>query len=61
MDIVDRANAVAETAAQDAIHAARVQAAEIPKGKPGDCDLCGEWTGRLVVGVCAPCRDARGL
>lgn len=30
-------------------------------GKPGDCDLCGEWSGRLVGGVCAPCRDRRGL
>ena len=26
-------------------------------GKPGDCDLCGEWSGRLVRGACAPCRD----
>jgi hypothetical protein len=26
-------------------------------GVPGDCDLCGEWSGRLVEGVCAPCRD----
>lgn len=34
---------------------------ELPEGKPGDCDLCGEWSGRLVVGVCAPCRDRRGL
>jgi len=26
-------------------------------GKPGDCDLCGEWSGRLIDGACAPCRD----
>ena len=26
-------------------------------GTPGDCDLCGEYTSRLVDGVCAPCRD----
>jgi hypothetical protein len=26
-------------------------------GVPGDCDLCGEWSGRLVDGCCAPCRD----
>lgn len=33
------------------------KAAKIPKGTPGDCDLCGEWSGRLVSGACAPCRD----
>lgn len=33
------------------------KAQAIPKGKPGDCELCGEWSGRLVNGVCAPCRD----
>jgi hypothetical protein len=30
---------------------------DLPEGNPGDCDLCGEWSGRLVKGVCAPCRD----
>lgn len=29
---------------------------EIPQGVPGDCDLCGDWFGRLVKGVCVPCR-----
>ena len=23
--------------------------------KAGDCDLCGEWAGKLVDGVCQPC------
>lgn len=32
-------------------------AADIPKGEPGDCETCGEWSGRLVGGMCAPCRD----
>ena len=31
--------------------------AELPPGEPGDCERCGEWSGRLVNGVCAPCRD----
>lgn len=31
--------------------------ANIPVGKTGDCDLCGEWAGRLVNGICAPCCD----
>lgn len=35
----------------------RKQAAKIDPGQPGDCDLCGEWSARLVNGACAPCRD----
>lgn len=36
----------------------------IPEGPAGECELCGEWAGRLVKGVCSPCRDSyvkRGL
>lgn len=33
------------------------QAAHIETGAPGECELCGEWSGRLVRGACAPCRD----
>ncbi len=29
----------------------------LPEGKAGDCELCGEWSGRLIDGACAPCRD----
>lgn len=29
----------------------------IPPGKPGDCELCGRWSGRLIGGCCAPCRE----
>jgi RNA polymerase-binding transcription factor DksA len=36
-------------------------AANIPKGEPGICDLCGEDMPRLVRGVCAPCRDKHKL
>ena len=35
----------------------RRKAAEIPKGKPGECERCGEPSWRLVGGACAPCRD----
>lgn len=35
----------------------RRKAAAIPVGVPGECDLCGEESGRLVNGVCATCRD----
>lgn len=31
--------------------------ATLAPGKPGECDDCGEWSGRLVGGLCAPCRD----
>lgn len=57
MDEIDIAN---DSAAKDLAqreHAARQAAANIPAGQPGDCDLCGEWTARLVGGACAPCRD----
>lgn len=30
---------------------------EIKPGNQGDCDLCGEWSGRLINAACAPCRD----
>jgi len=32
-------------------------AAKLDKGVEGDCDLCGEWTSRLIGGACAPCCD----
>jgi hypothetical protein len=31
--------------------------AKLDPGVEGDCDLCGEWSGRLIDGACAPCRD----
>ncbi len=60
-DIIDTANDYAEADTERAINAARTEAAQIPSGIPGDCDFCGEWSGRLVGGACAPCRDARKL
>lgn len=39
----------------------RRKAAQIPKGEPGYCDLCGEFSWRLVHGNCAPCRDKHKL
>ena len=30
---------------------------DLPPGKPGECEMCGEWSGRLIFGVCAPCRE----
>ena len=56
-DKADIASDIIEAQREAALAEARRKAAQIPKGRPGDCDLCGEWSGRLVDGVCAPCRD----
>ena len=32
-------------------------ATELKPGVEGDCEVCGYWSGRLVHGACAPCRD----
>jgi hypothetical protein len=60
-DIIDRANERAEQILDAEISEIRHRASVIPEGSPGDCDLCGQWSGRLVNGVCAPCRDRHGL
>jgi len=57
-DEVDIANENAELELAARIKAAR---GDIPPGVEGDCDMCGEWSGRLIKGACAPCRDLYGL
>ena len=46
----------------DAWNAAHVAAAarDIPKGKPGECQECGEYFERTVDGLCARCREELG-
>ena len=53
-DDVDIANDQAQQRLDILIKQARKPLA---KGEPGECDLCGEWSGRLIEAVCAPCRD----
>lgn len=53
-DIIDRANDQAQAMLDAQIAANR---RDIEPGTPGDCELCGEWSGRLINGACAPCRD----
>lgn len=60
-DDVDRAQARIEAEEELRFAKAKQEAAAIPEGKPGDCELCGEWSERLVDGACAPCRDKYGL
>jgi hypothetical protein len=57
-DEVDRADAEIERHLQESLRRHQVPMAP---GKPGECDLCGEWSGRLVNGACAPCRDKHKL
>jgi hypothetical protein len=53
-DDADRADSEIERGTAEAI---RLAAKDIQPGEPGDCDLCGEWSGRLIGGACAACRD----
>ena len=57
-DDADRADQEIERHLAEAMRRA---SKEIKSGKPGECDFCGEWSGRLVNGACAHCRDRRGL
>jgi hypothetical protein len=54
MDEIDLAQEREEIATRDAI---RRHSKEIQPGVPGDCEMCGEWSSRLIEGACAPCRD----
>ena len=53
-DEIDLAQERDHIATSSAIRAA---AKDIPTGTPGECGVCGEWSGRLIKGACAPCRD----
>lgn len=55
MDDADRAQDQIEAQLEHNIAAAR--GVPLPRGVEGECDLCGEWSGRLIEGLCAPCRD----
>lgn len=57
MDAADEADKLIEDSVNDSIRQRREAAAKMPVGNPGECELCGEWSGRLVGGACAPCRD----
>jgi hypothetical protein len=61
MDDLDRTQDRIEAEEAGIIAAIRAQASRIPSGKAGDCDGCGEWSSRLVDGLCAPCRDRLGV
>jgi hypothetical protein len=54
-DEFDRASELEEQHRQQAL--ANRPRFEFDPGAPGECDICGRWSGRLVRGACAPCRD----
>lgn len=54
MDAIDKAQQLEQEQRERALAAA---ARDIPPGVPGECDLCAEWSERLIAGICAPCRD----
>ena len=56
-DVIDQANdkAAALVGAQEA--EIRYQAQHMPAGEPGYCQMCGDYSARLVGKTCAPCRD----
>lgn len=56
-DIIDEADGLIELQKELSLASARKAANEMPEGTQGDCELCGNWSGRLVEAVCAPCRD----
>ena len=53
----EREHIATNSAVNSAVNDVREKAARIEPGVPGDCDLCGEWSARLIRGACAPCRD----
>lgn len=61
MDDADITGARMEIQEAADIAGIRRKAAAIPVGTPGECDLCGEESGRLVRGVCARYRDLHKL
>ena len=55
-DEIDKAQEYESMMTEAAISQARAKSEMVP-GTPGECEFCGEWSGRLVNGACAPCRD----
>ena len=60
-DEADKAQAATEPLLEADVAAIRNRAAKMPVGEPGECELCGEYSMRLVRGACARCRDKHKL
>lgn len=58
-DLTDLASEIEQRATEASISKALHK--PMPTGRPGECDLCGEYFARLVDGACGFCRDKWGL
>lgn len=54
---MDECDLASELEAAHIAAAIRSSSADIRPGVAGDCDMCGEYSSRLIEGACAPCRD----
>lgn len=59
VDEVDSANDAAEEHRAALERLIRRQAANMPKGSPGTCDDCDQYFTRIVLGLCARCRELK--
>lgn len=59
-DIADMAQDIIEQEAERTLQKARTPFT-LAAGEPGECEYCGNGSLRLIDGICAPCRDSRGL
>ena len=57
VDEADMAAPRIEAYVTDALGVASRAVAAMPVGEPGESSGCGEMSGCLVNGYCAPCRD----
>jgi len=64
-DVVDQSYEQNEPLLAADINVIRRKANAMPKGIPGECDMCGEYSGRLILckdmHACARCRDKHRL
>lgn len=58
-DILDQASKLTMLETDSIVNASRKAVQEMPAGEPGECNECGEYNKRLVLGKCSPCRDGR--
>lgn len=56
-DPVDIAQTGIEITRDIGLSRIRQRVSEMPVGEAGECTKCGEYSKRLVTGICAPCRD----
>lgn len=55
-DLVDEAHVIEQEHITRLVNAAR---RPVPRGAPGHCMECEEFSPRLIESRCAPCRDGR--